>query len=295
MPGGVGAEPCGERERDEREPGHERARAEDVLEVDRAEEEEAEDRAGRDEHQEEPAADCAVGEPLDLEERLLGAGSRTPNAGEPDQTGEREPDRLGRGPACAGALRDRVDDRAEACRCEERAAQIHPAPTRLLGVGRDDLERGDRERDCDREVDEEDHPPVGELGEEPADEHADRRTCAADRAPGGERLRLRVPVEAGRDDRERGGGEHRRSQALPCTCCEQRSRGSRERGGDRRHGEDAEAGQEQAAASEQVGGAAAEEEEAAEDERVARDRPADLRTAELQVVREARAGRCSRP
>ncbi len=55
-------------------------------------------------------------------------------------------------------------------------------------------------------------------------------------------------------------------------------------------GEDAEACQEQAAAPEQVGGAAAEEQEAAEDERVARDRPADLRAAELQILREARQG-----
>ena len=50
----------------------ERAGAEHVLEVERAEEEEAEDRAGRDEHQEEPAADGAIGEPLDPQQRLLG-------------------------------------------------------------------------------------------------------------------------------------------------------------------------------------------------------------------------------
>ena len=49
----------------------ERAGAEHVLKVERAEEEETEDRAGRDEHQEETAADGAVGEPLDPQERLV--------------------------------------------------------------------------------------------------------------------------------------------------------------------------------------------------------------------------------
>ena len=56
------------------------------------------------------------------------------------------------------------------------------------------FERGDGERDRDGEVDVEDQPPVGDLGEQPADEDADRRARAADRAPGCERLRpLRCP------------------------------------------------------------------------------------------------------
>ena len=132
------------------------------------------------------------------------------------------------------------------------------------------------ERDRDREVDEEDHPPVGELGQQPAGEDADRCACAADCAPGGERLRLRLAVEAGRDDRERRRGEHRGAEALPRACREQRSGAAGEGGGERGGREDTQAGQEQAAAAEQVGGPAAEQQETAEDERVARDRPADL-------------------
>ena len=94
------------------------------------------------------------------------------------------------------------------------------------------LTRGDRERDRDGEIDEEDHPPVGELGEQAAGEDADRRARAADCAPGGERLRLRVAVEAGRDDRERRGGEHRGAEALARAGREQRGGGSGERRGE---------------------------------------------------------------
>ncbi len=71
--GRVRADSCGERERDEGEAGGERPPPEDVLEVQRREQEEAEDRTGRGEHQEEPAADCAIGQPLDAQERCLDA------------------------------------------------------------------------------------------------------------------------------------------------------------------------------------------------------------------------------
>ena len=158
----------------------------------------------------------------------------------------------------------------------------------LLGVGGDDLQCGDRECGCDGEVDVEDHPPVGELGQDAADEDADRSTCAADGSPGGERLRPLVALEGGHDDRERCRGEHRGAEALACASGEEGTGGAGHRRGERGCGEDAEAGQEHPAPSEQVGGAAAEEEQAAEDERVARDRPADAGAGQVQVAGEAR-------
>ena len=151
-----------------------------------------------------------------------------------------------------------------------------------------DLQCGDRECGCDGEVDVEDHPPVGELGQDAADEDADRCACASDCAPGGERLRPLVALEGGHDDRERRRGEHRCAEALACSSGEEGAGRARHRGGERGRGEDAEAGQEHPASSEQVGGAAAEEEQAAEDERVARDRPADARAGQVEVTREAR-------
>ena len=143
--------------------------------------------------------------------------------------------------------------------------------------------------DCgDGQVDVEDRPPVGELGEDAADEDADRRARSADRAPGGERLRALRAVEGGGDDRERRRGEDRGAEPLARAGGEEHRRASGHRRGERGSGEDAEAGQEHAAAAEEVGGAAAEEQEASEDQRVARDRPADLRAAQLQVGRDVR-------
>ena len=147
---------------------------------------------------------------------------------------------------------------------------------------------GDRQCRCDRQIDVEDHPPVGELGEETADEDADRGARASDCSPGGERLRPLVPVERRHDDRKRCRREHCCTEALARAGCEQSGRRARRGRRERRCGEDAEAGQEHPPTPEQVGGAAAEEEQASEDERVAGDRPADAGARELKVFREAR-------
>ena len=114
-------------------------------------------------------------------------------------------------------LGDRVDDRAEAAGGKDGAAEVQAAPLRFARVGGDDLARGGGERDGDRQVDEEDRPPVGELGEDATEQDADRGAGAADGAPGGERLRALLPVEGGGDDRKRGGREHGRAESLPGT------------------------------------------------------------------------------
>src|SRR5207248_4901398 len=112
--GCMSADACCERERDEGEAGHQRARPENVLEVDRAEVEEPEDRPCCGEHQEESSADCAIAEPPNLEERRLGVRFEDGERGEANETDKSETERLRRGPACARALGDRIDDCAEA-------------------------------------------------------------------------------------------------------------------------------------------------------------------------------------
>ena len=196
--------------------------------------------------------------------------------------------RLNGAPTRTLGLRDREDDRAETRGREHGAAEVETPPPRLLDVGRDDLQRGDRERGCDGEVDVEDRPPVGVLRQDAADEDADRGTCAADGAPGGERLRPLVALEGGHDDRQRRRGEHRGAETLACASGEEGAGGAGHRRGERGGGEDAEAAQEHPASPEQVGGAAAEEEQAAEDQRVARDRPADAGAGQVQITGEAR-------
>ena len=166
-------------------------------------------------------------------------------------------------------------------------AEVEPLPARLLSVGRDDLQCGDRECGCDREIDVEDRPPVAELGQDTADEHTDRGAGTSDCAPGGKRLRPLVALEGGHDDRERCRGEHRGAEALARPSCEQGTGRAGHGRGERGCGEDAEAGQEHPASPEQISRAAAEEQQAPEDERVARDRPADRAAADVEVAREA--------
>ena len=279
-----------EGERDEGEAGHQRVRAEHVLEVERAEQEEAEDRAGRDEHQEQPAADGTVGDPLDPQQRLLCPALPGCEGAEPNEAERCEPDRLGRAPAGLIGLADRVDERGEAGGAEQGAGDVEATPARLGDIARDDLQCGDGEADRDGDVDVEDEAPVADLGEDAADEDADRSTGSADRTPGRERLRALLALEGSRDDRECGRREHCGSEPLAGPCCEQCRGGARQGGGDRRDGEHSQAGQEHALAADQVGQSAAEEEQAAEDERVARDRPADRRPTQLQIPGEARQG-----
>ena len=209
---------------------------------------------------------------------------------EPHEAERREPDRLGRAPAGLVCLRDRVDERGDAGGADQGAGYVEATPARLGVVTRDDLQGGDCEPDRDRDVDVEDEAPVADLGEDAADEDADRRAGTADRTPGRERLGPLLALEGIRDDRECGRREHGGSEALAGPCCEQCCRGARQGGGDRRDGEDSEAGQEHPPAPDEVGQPAAEEEQAAEDERVARDRPADRRSTQLQITGEARQG-----
>ena len=141
------------------------------------------------EHEHEAAADRAVGDPLDAEQRRVDVQLVDRERREPREAADPADVRLDRSPAGGVRLGDPVDDRGEAGGGEGCACEVEAAPARLLRVSRDDLQRGD-EQDCgDGEVDVEDRPPVGELGEDAADEDADRRARSADCTPGGERLR----------------------------------------------------------------------------------------------------------
>jgi hypothetical protein len=222
--GRVRADPCRKREWDKGEASGERAHAEDVLQVERAEQEEAEDRTGRGEHEEEAAADGAIRQPFDTQERCIGValdGSEGSEAREAAETAEQS---LEGRPAGALTLADREDDGAQACGCKNGSTEVEPSPAWLLRVGGHDLQCGDREYRRHRQVDVEDHPPVAELRQKTADQHADRRARASDSSPGGERFCPLVPVECGHDDRKRCRREQCCTEALPRAGSEQSGR-----------------------------------------------------------------------
>ena len=123
---------------------------------------------------------------------------------------------------------------AETGRGEQRAAEVESAPARRGCVRGDDPVGGKGEADADGSVDQEDRLPADELGQCAADEHADRRTGAADGAPGGKSMRsLTSFTEGAHQDRERGRGEHRRAQSLGAPRGEERVRAPGRRRRDR--------------------------------------------------------------
>ena len=88
----------------ERQSALERAGAEHVLHVDRAEQERAEQHGRDGEHHQRPAADAAVGEALHREQRLRGAQLERGEGGQAHERRGTEPERLRRRPARAVGL-----------------------------------------------------------------------------------------------------------------------------------------------------------------------------------------------
>jgi hypothetical protein len=272
--------------RQERQAGLQRAGAQHLLEVHRGEQERAEQDGGRGQHHREATADPALGQPRDVEEGRAGVALQGGEHREPGEARKTETERLDRGPAGVGGLGEGVDERAEARRGDEGAAEVEAAPPRARDVRRNHLDGGGRDTDAHGEVDEEDGPPVDDLGQRAAQQHADGGAGAADGSPHAERLRAVRPAERGGDDRQGGRRQHGRAETLGGARGEEHrfTRGqSREERGD---GEDAEAGEEHPTTTEQIGGASPEQQEAAEDERVGRHRPPQVVPADGEVVGE---------
>ena len=136
------------------------------------------------------------------------------------------------------------------------------------------------------------HPAPADLGEQAADDEAQREAGRAGGGVDGDRLVAGGALgEARRDDRQAGRGGEGRGDALDeARGDEQRAvvDEAAEQGG---HGEDAERDQEDAPAPEQVGGAAAEQQEAAVAEHVGAHDPLEAAGGHGQVGADGRAAR----
>jgi hypothetical protein len=140
--------------------------------------------------------------------------------------------------------------------------------------------RGDREQDRHVQA----PAPVEHLGEQAAEQQAERAAGARDRAVDAERLAALCRVcERGGEQRQRGRRQQRGEGALQRAGRDQQAealRGAAERG---RAGEAEQAGDERPLAPEQVGDPAAEQQQAAERERVRRDDPLAVVVGEAEV------------
>jgi hypothetical protein len=181
------------------------------------------------------------------------------------------------------ALDDRVHQHDEAGRAGHRPGDV-VAPVTEVGAALRDQERRDRDRgDADRHVDEEDPLPAETAREEPAEQHAEGRARAGDRAEDPERL---VPFgalfEDHCDQRERRRGGERGAETLHAAEHDQRALAPREPAEQRPDREEAETGHEDQPAADKVGDPSAQEQEAAEEERVGAHHPLQVRLREVQ-------------
>jgi hypothetical protein len=141
----------------------------------------------------------------------------------------------------------------------------------------DDRDRGEHEVDIHAVA------PAQGLREHAAEDQADRRTAAGDRAPDAKRLvALGAVAEGRRQQRHRGRGEQRGECALERPRGGQHAEGLRRAADRRGEREPGESGDEGPLAPEQVADPSAQQQQAAEGERVSGHDPLPLRIGEMQ-------------
>ena len=143
-----------------------------------------------------------------------------------------------------------------------------------MGRVGDERDPADGRRDGEREVHVHREAPGEVLGQNAAEQQADRAAGAGDGAEDAECAgAIRAGRERGRQQRERGGGEQRTEDALQRACADEHLealRGAADRG---RGGEAEQARDERPLAAEEVAELAAEQQQAAEGQRIGRDDP----------------------
>jgi hypothetical protein len=159
-------------------------------------------------------------------------------------------------------------------------------PAVRLSHRRDRDQGGDH---AERHVDEEDPAPVQVLADQAADRRAERQAEGADRAPDADRGGPLPRVgERRRDDRQGGGHQHRRAEALHRPGGDQHPGAAREPGRQRGQREDGQADEEHPAPADQVRDPAADEQQAAEYEQVAAHDPLKAADRYVQAVLDRR-------
>ena len=157
-----------------------------------------------------PPPTAAVAEPLRCcSSGCGGAQLERGERGEAGEPGAAEAERLRRRPAARrrpARARRRAPPRLAVASSAPRRSRPRHCGRADVG-GHDPASRATATRDADGQVDEEDRPPVDELGERAAEQDADRRRRRRRRRPRRRApSRGRGPCEGGRDDRQRGRG-----------------------------------------------------------------------------------------
>ena len=175
------------RQRQEAEAGLDRREAERALHVVRQEQEEREHRDAGDADPGERATAGAVGEDAQRQQRVGDAALDEEERAEQDDRGGEHDDRDRVTPGVRLGVREAVDEREQAARREQRARDVDARAGRLRLVGQQ-AERGDGGRQREQQVHVQAPAPGQDLGEDAAEQQADGRAGAGDRAEDAERL-----------------------------------------------------------------------------------------------------------
>ena len=206
------------------------------------------------------------------------------NADEQDGRGREEAEDLGRAPAMAVPLDERVAEREEEADRGHETREVDA----LLGGGVPRLaDRELRDHDpehADRDVDEEDPVPVQVLHDQAAAERADRQRERRHSGPDPDRLPALLRREGGDDDGERRRVHECRADALHRARSDQEACARGEPARERGEREDREPDDEDAAAAVEVRELAAGDQERGERERVGDHDPLELRDRDVEVA-----------
>ncbi len=273
--GGSGEDGRERRARQRRGAGLEHGVAPDRGQEKDVAEDQREEGEGEEQGAEVAEAEGAVGEQGRLDDRARVGGAAVGDGGEQGEAGDEAAEGAGRGPAPVVAL----DDPQRNCRQRERQ---HRRPRQVRQAAVEDLRSrqvaaaGDQDGGAERQVDEEDEAPVGELDQGAAEGRADggrRRCCCPPEADAGGAALGREAVE---DDRQRGRRDHRRGDSLQDPEGDQQRQAGRHRAEQAGDGEAGHPQQEDPLVAEAVGEPPGRDQQGRDDDEVAVQHPGEF-------------------
>ena len=278
-----------DRQRQVGEPGLDRAVPEHLLHVQRDEEEHREQRSSHEQADDVRSPERPQPEDAEGHQRTAGAELDRDEPGDERDRGDQEPDRPRGAPAGAVCVEQRVDEQRQAGGDAHPDGEVEVPPRGVrpaLGNQRGRDRRGD---EPDRDVDPQHPLPAQSVRERAAEQHTRGAAAPGHGTPHAQRLvALGAVTEGGRHDRQRGGGEDRRPDALHGSRGDELAGVLGQAASQRRQREQHEARHEDDSPSQQVRHAPAQEQEATECEHVGVHNPRQVALGELQSAADRR-------
>ncbi len=190
-----------------------------------------------------------------------------------------------------GGADDGVDAEHQRGRDQHRAQGVGAGPQAGAAVGGQDAQRQQGGGQAERQVDQEDPVPVQRLGEDSAEDLADRRAGRADEAEGADGTAALARLGEERDEHaEADRGGQGAADALEEAGGDQQLRAGGEGAQQRGRGEQRQAGDEHLPAADEVPEPAGQQEQPGEGDQIGVDGPGQAGGGEAEVLLDGRQG-----